>query len=232
MVALVDHFSRAVASIAQEVRGPAFERQMSATDYALARVYPTTPTPGSLVFTVDAGARVGDQDVPRTAERAMRRLAAMMPASSDDPKLAERLLSSRAPTARAMNEVAKAAKRVGGLEVALSGTSEDLRGVVEEEQAASILNLLADEQESVRPLSVSGVLDGMRVTRREFYLVGEHREFHGSVDEAVLEEMRALINEPVIARLEEVTRVSAGARRRPVYRLAGIARRGKQGELG
>ncbi len=232
MVSLVDHMSRAVAAIGQELRGPGHERTIGQADYTAAPIYPTMPADGSLVLMADPAVEVaGDRLEVRTAA-AFVRLANMMPEGPNDLGLASRIRSSRAPTARAMQEVALAAKRLGGIEVVLDGTKDDARGSVSPEQAQNIVDLVADSQERVRPRTVVGTLDGVRMRRREFYLLSSEREFHGSVDEDVLDRMRRLIDEPVTATLEEVTRVSAaGAVSRPAYRLVDIAPRPTQGTV-
>ncbi|MBN8882627.1 MAG: hypothetical protein J0H73_09970, partial [Salana multivorans] len=200
------------------------EGVLTPADYARAPVFPAMPAGGTLVLQAAPGPEVAGQVVDTTTERALVRLANMMPSGPEDTTLGGRITSARAMTMRAMSEVAEAARRVGGIEVSLDGTTEDVRGSLDKDQAKDIVDLAGDVATSVRSVHVTGVLDGMRVKRREYYLIDERdHEYHGAVDEDIIMKMRELLDRPVVATLEEVTRrTRAGKVGRRAYRLVGI----------
>lgn len=232
VAALIDHFSRAVASIAQEL-SPASMRdnQLSPADYSRAPVYPVVSPGGSVIIAAGAGQvrEVDGTRIQSRAEAALVRLANLLPASEQDPRISQRVLSARVPAARAMQEVAVAARRVGGLTTALRGSSEDVESVVDPEQARMIEDLLKDTQERVTTQHVIGRLDGMRFSRREFFLdLGSGHDLSGLVDESQVAQVRALLDRQVAATVERVVRVTASGRhQRPAFRLVALASAGE-----
>lgn len=223
---VVDRFSRAVASIGQELTlGSAAFRQLRPADYDRAPVFLSGTPGGPLVLSAGPSSPILGTipGGPSVAERALTRLANLLPASGHDPTLASRVLSSRPPTARAMNEIALVAKKLDGIVVSLRGTNEDTTATVATEQATAITELLADVREDVTTQHLTGQLDGMRFRRREFFLTVGERDISGSVDEFLVPTVRALLDQQVVATLERVVRrSSAGSAQRPAYRLVDV----------
>lgn len=223
---VLDHFTRAVASIGQEIHDPTAARQLGPADYARAPIFPSTVPGGPLVLATDrSDLAFGAVSVgPTTSQQALARLANLLPERSDDSHFASRLLAAREPTARALNQVALAAKKTGGLRVMLDGGTESVSSTVDVEQADMIAELLRDSRESVQRQRVSGRLDGVRFRRREFYLDVDGRDIHGVVDESLVETVRALLDQDVQAEVERVQWVSgAGVHQQPTYRLVALA---------
>ena len=223
-----ERFARAVASIGHEISRPREPTtRLTQADYARAPIFTTTTPAGLLVFTPARGALVAEDETESLSERAMSRLADLLPARDQDDLLQERLLSLRVPSARAVHEVAMVAKSVGGLELSLVTTDDEthVTSVVTYDQADWIEDFLDDQSESVVRQRVKGRLDGMRYKRRMFYLEADGgAEFSGTIDESLVDRVSHLVNEPVNAVLEKVTRTSrAGIEQRPTYRLVGVS---------
>lgn len=223
---LSEHMARAVASIGHELANPSAGPRLSPTDYRVAPIYTSYSPAGMLVFTAARGAvLVNGEPVESQSERAMTRLANLLPESADDSEVAHRVLSLREPSARAVREVALAAKSVHGLTLHLRGSAEPVDSVVTADQAANIDDLLSDMSEVTEPITLDGFLDGVRFSRRLFYLVREHEpEVPFTVDEEQLETTQALLGNAVVARLSRITRKRRdGSAQRPTYRLISIS---------
>ena len=226
LAVVLDHFARAVASIGQEIKEPSADRQLGPADYTRAPIYASTVPGGPLVLATDRSG-LALESVPAgqtTSQRALARLASLLPEAPNDSGFANRVLAARMPTARAVNEVALAAQRTGGLHVMLDGGDEVLSSAVDIDQATMITELLRDSTERVDRQDVRGRLDGVRFRRREFYLDVDDRDIHGIVDESLVDKVRALLDRDVDAIVERVVRVTAaGTRQQPVYRLVDLA---------
>jgi hypothetical protein len=226
MAAVLEHFSRAVASIGREIQDPGSEHPLGPADYRRAPIYPTTLPNGPLVLVSDRGDLAFESlpSGPTTAEMALERLASLLPEDSNDPAFAGRLLAARTPTARAIHEVALAAKRTHGLRVTLEGLDEPIASAVDVEQAELITDLLRDTREDVKRMELHGRLDGVRFRRREFYLDVQGSDIHGLVDEHLVPAVRHLLDHNVIATVERIVRITAaGTRQQPQYRLVNLA---------
>jgi hypothetical protein len=226
LAAVLDHFTRAVASIGQEIHDARSERTLGPTDYLRTPLYPVTISGGPLILEATRADLVmgalpsGDT----TSEMALARLANLLPERPDDSNFASRLLAARTPSARAVHEVALAAKRVRGLTVMLDGTGEPTASTVDVDQAQMISELLQDSREETTTQVLTGRLDGVRFRRREFYLDVTGHDVHGVVDEPLVPVVRQLLNETVVATVERVTRITAaGAHQQPLYRLISLA---------
>lgn len=224
---LTDHFSRAVASIGREIMNPQRGGQLGQADYARAPIFTTHTASGTVLFLAepDAPGIGGSDNGLTTAEQSLERLVSLMPESADDTTIAARVLSLRPTSARAVSEVAAVAKSTSGLSMRLLGAREPLASVVTTDQAEDITDLLRDSSEESHTFTMKGRLDGMRFKRRMFYLeVGEDREYSGTVDERLMENVQHLLDHEVFATMEKVTRTSHDGRvSRPTYRLVGVA---------
>lgn len=221
---LSERFARAVASIGHEIAHPAIGGQLTAADYARAPIYTSHTPSGFIVFTPGPGAPVGDGSAASLSQQAMVRLAQLLPPNADDPEIADRVLSLRDRSARAVAEVAEAAKRARGLTIELVG-SEEAHSVVTPDQAENIEDLLSDTTENVVRQTYKGHLDGARVSRRLFYLVyGDDDELSGSIDEDMVPKVKRLLDQDVVVQVDKVTRTSlSGRTSRPSYRLVSVA---------
>lgn len=225
--ALTEHCSRAVASIGREIAEPARGGQLTSADYTRAPIYASHTATGTVLFLAspEAPGMGGMDNGLTTAEQSLERLVSLMPESAEDEHFAERVRSLRATSARAVSEVAAAAKANSGLTMNLRGAHEVVDSVVTEDQAEYIADLLSDTSKKVTHLTVKGRLDGMRFKRRMFYLEsGDDDEYPETIDEALVDEVKDLLGQEVTARLEKITYTSlAGRRSRPTYRLVGVA---------
>jgi hypothetical protein len=220
----IEHFSRAIASIGMEIAEPGAARQLTAGDYLRAPVRMSATPGGPLVLTADVtGAVLGQLEAGgRTVtQAAMARLANILPSGPDDTAVAGRVAASRAPTMRAVREVALAAKRLGGVRVSLHAADEQVEGAVDMDQARDLADLVDDDRDEVRdPYDIGAIWDGMRFSRREFFLrfESERSDLSGLVDEALVPIVRGLPDGPVIATIQDVVH----ARGRRTHHLVNI----------
>ena len=221
---LSESFARAVASIGHEITHPSVGGQLTASDYARAPIYTAHTPSGMIVFTPGLGVPVGEGSASSLAQQAMIRLAQLLPSGPQDPEVANRVLSLRDRSARAVSEVAVAAKRARGLTIDLVG-AEEVHSVVTSDQAQNIEDLLSDTTEDVVRQTYKGHLDGARVSRRLFYLVyGDDEELSGSIDEEMVPQVKRLLDQDVTVEVDKVTRRSLSGRiSRPSYRLVSVA---------
>ncbi|MGU3652517.1 hypothetical protein [Mycolicibacterium sp. A43C] len=89
-----------------------------------------------------------------------------------------------------------------GVSLTLSTRDMDATSVLDTESATEVSEFLEGRQPSLSSENVSGILDGFRGTRRVFYLITDDgREIAGSVDTAMLPDVRRLAGERVDATL-------------------------------
>lgn len=223
---VVDRFSRAVASLAAEISAPSTSGgRLSQSDYAKAPLYVAGAAGSTITLSPQSGDVYRDGTILESlASQALVRLVNLLPESTQDDNLAIRVLASRVPTARAIDQVAQVARRLDGIAVHLTGGRSDAHAVLDDEQARMVTELLKDTTTQVQRQRVSGRLDGMRFKRREFFLeVGDDHDIVGTVDEDLVARIPPLLDQRVIATLEQVVRTTAaGVRRRPAYRLIDI----------
>lgn len=223
-----DKFSRAVAAIGAEVRSRATSgEQLTQADYARAPIYMTSTPRGILIFTPGEGSPVGDGRAESYAETALDRLANVLPEAADDYTVSERVSGLEPRTARAVLEVADAAKRVAGLSMSYRSdkNAEPVDAVMTTAQARDIEDLLSDSREEVKPAHFTGTLDGLRMKRRMFYLeLDSGASVSGVIDEDAVEDVKKLIDQRVAVVTQKVTRTTRGQRTlKPTYRLLSVA---------
>lgn len=222
-----DHFARAVAAIGHEISDPSQHYgQLAASDYARAPIYTTSTPGGALLFSAARGGLIEGQAVESLSEKSLTRLAMLLPSAPDDPLIEGRVLALRAPSARAVLEVAQTAKDLHGLRLELRGGQEVVKSVVTDDQADFLDDILKDATTQVEKQHYEGRLDGMRYKRRMFYLETEGgHEVSGVVDEALVNRVNELLNDRVQADVERVTRRNrAGIAQRPTFRLVDLRR--------
>jgi hypothetical protein len=222
-------FSTAVASVGMEIREPnAAPRALTPKDYARFSIrVATTHGGGPITLTADA-ADVFVEDVdfgPRSpTQAAVERLVNLLPSGPGDTSADRRMEAARAPSARAICKVAQAARRAGGIALALDSGSESVESKIDEDLAKTIVDRLAKFEDQVKPRRpVHGTWDGMRYSRREFFLDLGDKDMVGLVAEDVVPKVRGLGNGPVVATIEDVVRVHRDGRiGRPIHHLVDI----------
>jgi|GEM_PF-5256953 len=173
----------------------------------------------------------GTEEDQTVAERAMSRLARILPADPADLSAADRLLGLRQPERRAVGAMAEAARSVSGVSLLLLGADDVVRSTVTSSQADDIRDLLGDSETRSEVLPpVVGRLDGMRFSRQMFFLQIEGgRDRQGIIDVDLVPKAKALLDQRVRATLERVVTLRAdGGKGRPAYRLIDVEAAGPE----
>lgn len=223
---LEEAVARAIAFVGAAIAHPDSDvGRLGAQSFRQSLVY-TRPTPsGSIAFLPDRQRPLPGFSGETVAERAMARLASILPDSANDSLISSRLLALRQPERRAVSEVAIAAGHAAGLSFLLLGQDEVVRSTVTSTQAGDIEDLLKDSQTVVtRMPPVYGRLDGMRFSRQMFFLQlegGQDRQ--GLVDVDLLPTAKELLDQRVKATLERVVEKRGdGSTGRATFRLVEV----------
>lgn len=220
-------FARAIAFVGASIANPS-DDVLRASEVLLAQTpIFTRPTPsGAIALIPERLAGIPGIPGESRSERAMQRLAEILPHRGEDSSSAMlALLALRQPEARALGEVAAVASSMLGLSVLLRGSDEPIEAAMPKQLAEELTDSLSDMSEDVLTLPpVKGRLDGMRFRRQMFYLVlANDNERQGVVDAALLGKARELLDKPVIATLQRVTKIKAdGTRMRASFRLVDV----------
>lgn len=224
--ALIDGFTRAVAALGREISEPAARfATLNQGDYNRAPIFVEVTGNNTVVLRPERSTLVmGQQTSERLSERALLRLANLLPSDANDFASIELATAARIPSRRALREVAAAAARVHGIHVRLHGNREEVRGIVTQAQAESIKDHLDVQESETHFVTMNGILDGARSSRRLFYLVRKNEpEISGIIDEPLVEQVFARLQQPVDVRLEVSTRRTVDGRgARPTYRLVAL----------
>lgn len=162
------------------------------------------------------------------AERAVREFLSVLPRDASDTDSLEALPARRSQFRAAVSAVARA---VSDTSSSLSFSLRDDRGeeseeaVLTSEQTRRVPEVLKDSRIDSTPLTVEGLMDGMRTQRRVFFILENEtgKEYKGAIEEHQLEDVRDAINTQVRARLIKAVQVRAdGSQGRPSYRLIGL----------
>lgn len=220
---LEESVARAIAFMGAAIAHPDAEvARLGAQTLREGLVY-TRPTPtGALVFVSSRQPSLPGFDNETISERAMTRLANILPGTPDDREVSQRLIALRQPERRAVSEVARAAQQIAGLSFLLLGREEIVRSTLTSVQAKNIDDLLMDSvTETTRMPPVFGRLDGMRFSRQAFFLQLENgQDRQGLVDVDLIPKVKGLLDRRVQATLERlVARRGDGSSGRPTYRL-------------
>lgn len=218
--------ARAIAFVGAAIAHPdADVSRLGAQSLRQSIVY-TRPTPtGAIAFVPERHRAIPGFSSETVAERAMTRLASILPSGPEDLALGTRLLALRQPERRAVSEIAKAARPTAGLSMVLLGQDDVVSSTVTPNQADNIDDLLDDIETHVEPMPpVIGRLDGMRFSRQMFFLQPESGpDRQGVIDEDLLPTAKELLDRRVVAHLERVTvRKRSGTKGRSTYRLVNV----------
>jgi hypothetical protein len=162
------------------------------------------------------------------AERAVREFLAVLPQDANDNASLEALPARRSQFRAAVSAVARAVSDTdSSLTFTLRGdrNEESEEAVLTSEQTQRVPEILKDSRIDSTPLTVEGLMDGMRTQRRVFFILENEtgREYQGSIEEHQLEEVRDAINTQVRARLIKAVQIRGdGSHGRPSYRLLGL----------
>lgn len=223
---LEESVARAIAFVGAAIAHPESDvGRLSAQAMRQSLVY-TRPTPrGAIAFFPDRQPSLPGFTSETIAERAMTRLANMLPGSSDDREVGQRLLAMRQPERRAVSEVARAAGETAGLSFLLLGQDEVVHSIVTSTQANDIEDLLKDsETVTTKMRPAIGRLDGMRFSRQTFFLqLEDGTDRQGLVDVDLIPKVKGLLDQRVRATLERVVvRRGDGSSGRATYRLIDV----------
>jgi len=218
--------ARAIAFVGAAIAHPdSHVGRLGAQSFRQSLVY-TRPTPtGAIAFLPERQESLPGFSDETIAERAMARLANILPGSPDDLGVSERLIALRQPERRAVSEVARAAGETAGLSFLLLGQDEVVHSTVTSTQADDIEDLLKDAQtETTRMPPVFGRLDGMRFSRQTVFLQLEHGpDRQGLVDVDLIAKVKGLLDQRVQATLERVVvRRGDGSTGRASYRIVEV----------
>lgn len=162
------------------------------------------------------------------AERAVREFLAVLPRDAGDTDALEALPARRSQFRAAVSAVARAvADTESSLTFTLRGEpgQEAEEAVLTSDQTRRVPEVLKDSRLDSTPLTVEGLMDGMRTQQRVFFILENEtgKEYKGAIEEHQLEEVRDAINTQVRARLIRAVQVRAdGSQGRPSYRLIGL----------
>jgi hypothetical protein len=158
--------------------------------------------------------------------RAARELVSVLPSSAEDDAALDAVLAQRLTVRNAVNDIVNAVPaRASGMGLQLTpSTGDAVASVLSAEQANVLKESLKETRVDRRIVTLTGRLDGVRTRRRIFYLEPDSGgEIHGAMDLELLEDIRANLDQHVVARLqEEHTQSLSGRRSQPLYRLISI----------
>ncbi|MGU3358105.1 hypothetical protein ACLBWJ_12700 [Microbacterium sp. M4A5_1d] len=164
------------------------------------------------------------------AENAVLELLGVLPGDAED-EAALRALPQRRPQYRSAVKALAAAlgsETSMSLSLTQTGSTEHEESVLTAEQAREVPEVLSGSVEKRDILTIYGTVDGMRTRRRLFYI--EERdsgdEYSGVIDDdAQLQDVVALVSEPVVARISRMVQIRTdGSRSHPSYSLLSVSR--------
>jgi hypothetical protein len=223
------NLARAVAAISREFVsfGREDELKLRNLDYQRAPIFDDFSRGNVLQFRPQADSEFHGVSYDQSlAARAMDRITNLLPSSADDSLAVETVFGARLPSRRAVWEVAKAARRASGLTLEYgTPTGETVRSVVTPAQAKDLRDVLAEDRPTVNIRHISGVLDGARSARRQFFLTTDNDEdIAGVIDEDLVSAVFANLRKRVRVTVEETLHSNmAGHVGRPAYRLTDIS---------
>lgn len=165
---------------------------------------------------------------PSLSERAVRELISILPRGASDDVSLDALVARRPTERSAVSDLVDAISTVAnGITLNLSAGDD----VVEEntstltlDQAAVLKDSFAEVDTTKEIRKVPGVIDGMRSSRRVFYLdTDDGRTINGAIGTDMIDDVKDAIGRHVTATVEASTiRNKAGRRGRTVYQLISL----------
>ncbi|MGZ9829911.1 hypothetical protein ACXYTP_23640 [Tsukamurella ocularis] len=230
----------AVAYIGRYQRNPRLSPQSGLTRAERERfqIVQEAQVGGTLVFRVpaipmpSAGMDLGTH--PAAAGSAIRELIDTLPREDGDEWSSDGVLGSPPLIRKAVHDLSRAAAHLPeGLELDLfSDGGTESHAALSHARADELRRDLENRDDVVKTETRTGLLDGLRGTRRVFYLVeNEDLEIAGAVDADMVREVEALEHQWVRVELETTQWVRKNGRLgRKGYRLLSIKSAPKQGE--
>ncbi|WP_425954679.1 hypothetical protein [Xylanimonas sp. McL0601] len=146
-----------------------------------------------------------DERVQTLSERAVLDLFEILPESTDDDRALDAVLARHVTERAAISDLVSAVKETDtGLGMKFSAGDRVIAvSTLSHDQADVLETALSESNVDRKGEIVEGVLDGMRTSRRLFYLETENGpDISGALDEDKLAEVRDYIGERVVATLE------------------------------
>lgn len=165
---------------------------------------------------------------PSLSERAVRELISILPRGVDDDASLDALIARRLTERSAVSDLVDAISKVSnGITLNLEASdarAEPNSSKLTLDQAAVLKDSLAEASAMKEILEVPGIIDGMRTSRRVFYLdTDEGRTINGAISAEMIEDVKNAIGRHVVATVEASTiRNRAGRRGRTVYQLIAL----------
>jgi len=222
---LIEHFSRAVASIGQEIRRPDRDYvPLRRPDYVKAPIFITTSPSGFVLIQPERPEAVFATAHPNISELALGRLAGLLPNSPEDDQAVGNSVGARVASRRALREIAAVSMRMDGLELTLTRRGLESKSFVTKDQADEIEELLSMDETEVTTLRLTGMLDGARESKRLFFLEPDTgKPISGVIDERLVDAVFGTLRQRVAVKIERSqTRTRAGAVGRPGFRLVDV----------
>lgn len=160
------------------------------------------------------------------SELAVHELLQLLPQNGDDDISLDAVLTQRTGYRSAVSDIVKAVQRASsGLDLKLvTPHQQPSTSVLTSDQADVLRENLDASALDKRVIQLAGLLDGMRTSRRVFYLEPTSGpDIYGSVSDDLLPEVRAAIGKRVIVTVEaSVVQLRSGQRSKTAYRLESI----------
>lgn len=167
-----------------------------------------------------------DGHFPTLAEAAVHELIEYLPADPEDDRALDAVLSQRATIRSAIQDIVEVVHNSSvGMTMRLSTPGNlDAVSILTSAQARILNENLRETSTERTTLTATGILDGMRTSRRVFYLETDTgRDIHGAVDTDQLSAMRDLIGLRVTMKLEASTiYAKSGRKSQTTYRMIGV----------
>jgi hypothetical protein len=176
-------------------------------DRARAEIVQQAQIGNTMIFRVpavppaDGGYDIGPQ--PARGGAALRELIETLPQTEEDDAAVDGILGSPQLIRLAVQDISRAAKlSPAGITMDLQTAAEEIRSVLTHDRAQRLDEFLANKDIREATDKITGRLDGLRYSRRVFFLVADDgKEISGSVDPELLSRVRELATSRVIAHL-------------------------------
>ncbi|WLQ05056.1 hypothetical protein [Arthrobacter oryzae] len=160
------------------------------------------------------------------AEAAIHELLEILPSTSDDDRSLDAVLGQRMTLRSAISHLVEAVQsNESGLGLTFTAAgSRSYSSVLTSEQADVLSDALMASHEDIRIIEQEGVLDGMRSSRRVFYLQPDSGvDIYGAVDASLLPQVQQHLGQRIHARLEASTiQQRSGKKSTTTYRLLAL----------
>lgn len=161
------------------------------------------------------------------AEAAIHELLEILPSSPTDDLSLDAVLGQRVTLRSAVHHLVEAVQsNESGLDLVLSSSGTSIHSsMLTSAQADVLSDSLMETHEDIRIIEQDGVLDGMRSSRRVFYLQPDSGvDIHGAVDSSLLPDVQQYLGQRIHARLEASTiHKRSGRKSATTYRLLALA---------